>query len=131
MEGHPFYPSGPPAVHGGFSGSGFTGFSDYLKNKGFANNKDLLSILPDLDTIQQIKIDMVLHKDDYNDNNDWKKELIQVFKGKNDPKLIKRLISIISNDIKAHKHSNSKLDQALRQVYKQWLEKLYEKEKQH
>jgi hypothetical protein len=134
----PFYTTG-------FSGAGFPGFSDRLRQRGYSNEDNILAILPNLDTIQQIRLDMSLHQDAigsdsfpfhrnllYNDGK-WKEQLISVFKGNNNPHLIKKLIWIIKRDIQSHQNrlsnhitGSAEWHKTWIEVYHQWLKKLKE-----
>jgi hypothetical protein len=131
---------------GGVPASSGTGFSSFLANKGFEQERDLLSILPNLDPIQQIKIDknLNLQAADPNDKryphykgtliNDanWKKKLIHVFLGKEkNPHIIHELIHVIKRGIHSHQiqsgdelGGSSRWNKTWIEIYKKWLHKL-------
>lgn len=127
---------------GGMPGITGTGFSDYLANKGYSNEKDILWLLPRLDKVQQVEMDIKLNNngmDIFPDSKSllssdigWKKQLINVFKGGvNDPNLINSLVQVVKRGIASHKNRVSNQltgsdhwNEAWVQVYKQWLEEL-------
>lgn len=119
-----------------------TGFSDYLANKGYSNEKDILWLLPRLDKVQQVEMDIKLnnngmdvfpkHKSLLSSDIGWKKQLIDVFQGGvDDPNLINSLIQVVKRGIASHKNrvsnqltGSDRWNETWVQVYRQWLEEL-------
>jgi len=110
----------------------------------FVHEHDLLRLLPTLDTIQQIELDIALHDNAIKSGNfdqhrsllatdsKWKNKLIDVFRGKErNPKVISSLFHILHRDIHSHQGrvankltGSNRWNDAWAKVYKQWLEKL-------
>lgn len=132
----------PFGAWGGMPGITGVGFSDYLANKGYSNEKDILWLLPRLDKVQQVEMDIKLnnngmdvfprHKSLLSSDIGWKKQLINVFRdGINDPDLINSLIQVVKRGIASHKNrvsnqltGSDRWNETWIQVYKQWLEEL-------
>jgi hypothetical protein len=132
----------PLGAWGGMPGITGTGFSDYLANKGYSNEKDILWLLPRLDKVQQVEMDIKLnnngmdvfpkHKSLLSSDIGWKKQLINVFRdGVNDPDLINSLVQVVKRGIASHKNrvsnqltGSDRWNETWVQVYKQWLEEL-------
>jgi len=132
----------PFGAWGGMPGITGTGFSDYLANKGYSNEKDILWLLPRLDKVQQVEMDIKLnnngmdvfpkHKSLLSSDIGWKKQLINVFRGSvNDPDLINSLIQVVKRGIASHKNrvsnqltGSDRWNETWVQVYRQWLEEL-------
>ena len=120
-----------------------TGFSNYLANKGYSNEKDILWLLPRLDKVQQVEMDIKLNNngmDVFPDSKSllssdigWKKKLIDVFRGSvNDPNLINSLVKVVKRGIASHKNrvsnqltGSDRWNETWVQVYHQWLKELY------
>jgi len=119
-----------------------TGFSDYLENKGYSNEKDILWLLPRLDKVQQVKMDIKLnnngmdvfpkYKSLLSSDIGWKTQLIDVFKGSvHAPNLINLLIQVVKRGIASHKNrvsnqltGSDRWNETWVKVYRQWLEEL-------
>jgi hypothetical protein len=126
----------------GLPGGGFPGFSGYLSKYGYSNEKDIVSILPNLDPIQQVKLDIKLNMnatDTFpNDksllvsDSSLKRQLIPVFQGKiKDPRVIQSLIRVVERGIKSHQNrvsnqltGSSAWNATWIKVYQQWLNRL-------
>lgn len=133
----------PFGAWGGLSGTGFPGFSDYLKQKGYDGEKDIISLLPQLDTTQQVRLDILLNMngiDTFPDNSNLlvtnsnqKRKLIPIFKGKvKNPAKIEAAINIVLQSKKSHEQrvanqltGSHAWNDVWIQVYDQWLEKLH------
>lgn len=128
---------------GGISVGTGTGFSDYLANKGYSNEKDILWLLPRLDKVQQVEMDIKLnnkgmdtfpaHKSLLTSDINWKRRLIDVFRnGSADPELVKSLIAVVKRGIESHRNrvsnqltGSDRWNETWIEVYKQWLKELY------
>lgn len=128
---------------GGFAGNGYSGFSDYLAQKGFSHETNILNILPQLQPLDQLNLDIKLnmnnidafpnHRDLLISDSEWKKKLIPVFQGKEkNPTLIKTLIRVVHNAINSHKNRASNQltgsaawNKTWIKVYNQWLNHLH------
>lgn len=133
----------PFGAWGGMPGAGYPGFSNYLRNKGYDGEKNILTLLPQLDPIQQVKLDILLNMngidtfpDDSNllvTNSSQKKKLIPIFKGKvKNPAKIKAAINVVLQSKKSHEQRAANQltgshvwNDVWIQVYDQWLEKLH------
>ncbi len=102
----------PFGAWGGLPGTGFPGFSDYLKQNGFSNEKSILTLLPELSPVRQVKIDINLNMNGidafpnghllYSNAKD-KEMLIPIFKGEvKDPDTIKKAIRLVCKSKKTH-----------------------------
>lgn len=123
--------------------SGSPGFSNYLRQYGYSNENDILSILPNMDPIQQVKLDINLNMnaiDSFPNSNHLlvsnskdKKNLIPFFQGKiKDPNTIKQLIQVVENSKRTHQNrvanqltGSSDWNNTWIKVYDKWLKKLY------
>lgn len=138
-----FKESSPFGAWGGFPGTAGAGFSDYLANKGYSNERDILWLLPRLDKVQQVEMDIKLNnngmdtfpqnKSLLNSDIGWKKQLIDVFKnGTNDPNLVKSLIAVVKRGTASHKNrasnqltGSARWNETWIEVYNQWLKELH------
>lgn len=128
---------------GGFAGNGYNGFSGYLAKQGFSHETNILKILPELQPLDQLNLDIKLnmnnidafpdHKDLLISDSAWKKKLIPVFQGKErNPNLIRTLIGVVKNAINSHKNrvsnqltGSAAWNKTWIKVYEQWLHHLY------
>jgi len=133
----------PFGAWGGMPGGGAPGFSDYLAKNGYNNEQDIISILPDLDPVQQVMLDIKLNMNGvdnfpgngnllYSNSND-KKKLIPIFRGKvRNLAIIHAAINTVLQSKKSHEKraanqltgSHAWNDTWIR-VYNQWLKKLH------
>ena len=135
----------PFGAWGGQPGVGFPGFSDYLKNKGYDNEKNILDLLPKLSPEDQVKFDISLNMNSINtfphsdhllvSNSKSKAELIPFFQNKiNNPEKIRSLINLVKFSKKTHENraanqltgSHDWNDMWIG-IYNQWLKILYKK----
>ncbi len=127
----------------GFAGNGYPGFSSYLAKKGFSHETNILHILPNLEPLDQLNLDIKLnmnnidsfpnYKDLLISDSEWKKRLIPIFQGKErNPQVVKTLIGVVNNAINSHRNRMSNQltgsatwNKTWIKVYEQWLKYLY------
>lgn len=123
------------------------GFKEFIHDQQqFPNEKEILDTLPKLDPVEQIRVDIGLHRkaidsgnfqafsDVLSTDSKWKDKLIDVFTGREtDPGLIAQMKQLIMRDIESHKHrqpnmftGSNEWHQMWINVYNQWLQKLGE-----
>lgn len=133
----------PFGAWGGFPVTTGVGFSNYLNKHGYSNETGILGILPKLDPVQQVKLDINLNMNGINtfpdsnkllvDNSKEKAKLIPFFQGKiRDPQTIQSLIGVVEYSKKSHEQrasnqltGSSVWNNTWIQVYNQWLKKLH------
>lgn len=136
-----FKEDSPFNAWGGVPGSG-PGLSTTLQQRGFSNEDSILKILPNLDPVQQVQLDIALNHNGVGrfpqyegllkSDAKWKLKLIDVFQGRenNNPNLINLLIKVVKRGIASHNRSASQLtgsdewNQVWTTVYHQWLKEL-------
>jgi hypothetical protein len=114
-----------------------------LNKQGYSHETNILDLLPRLNPIQQVKIDIALnmngidafpgHSNLLVSDSQWKQKLIPVFQGKEkNPQVIQTLIGVVKNAIQSHKNRASNQltgsaawNQTWIHVYNQWLKKLH------
>lgn len=121
-------------------------FKQFLE-QAFPNELNILSKLPNLNTVQQLALDRQLHKDAVNkgtfgsqstqlaQDSDWKAKISDVFQGKElNPDVIYQLIALLEKDIASHKNQiisqktgSNDWHQAWINVYIDWIRKLRNK----
>jgi hypothetical protein len=134
----------PFGAWGGFPNDASPGFSGFLRRQGYSNEKNIIDLIPNLDPVQQVKLDISLNMDGINiipsggkllyDNAKDKRILIPIFKGEErDPNIIKQAIELVQKSKESHKNrvasqwTGSDVWNTLWiRVYDQWLEKLKE-----
>jgi hypothetical protein len=133
----------PFSAAGGLPGAGGPGFSDYLRRQGYDNEKSLLTLIPQLKPVDQVKLDIQLNMNGIDNfpnsghllvNNSKEKEgLIPIFKGKvRNPDVIKSFIPVVERSKQSHQErasnqltgSHAWNDMWIK-VYDQWLNRLY------
>lgn len=119
------------------------GFSDYLRKKGYDNEKSILTLLPQLDPVDQVRLDIQLNMNGIDNfpgsghllvNNSKDKEgLIPIFQGKvRNPEVIKSYMDVVRQSKKSHMQrasnqltgSHAWNDMWIK-VYDQWLNRLH------
>ncbi len=132
----------PFGAWGGLPGTGYPGFSDYLRKKGYQNEKNILTLLPELDPVDQVKLDIQLNMSGVDTfpgsshllvtNSKEKAGLIPIFQGKvKNPEVIKSFIDVVERSKQSHEQraanqltgSHAWNDTWIK-VYNQWLKKL-------
>jgi hypothetical protein len=133
----------PFGAWGGLPGAGGPGFSDYLRKKGYDNENNILTLLPQLDPIDQVRLDIQLNMNGIDvfpgsshmlvNNSQEKEGLIPIFQGKiRNPQIIKSYIDVVERSKRSH------MQRAANQltgshawndtwiiVYNQWLKRLH------
>jgi hypothetical protein len=119
------------------------GFSDYLRKKGYDNENNILTLLPQLDPVDQVKLDIQLNMngiDTFPDsshllinNSADKKGLIPIFQGKvRNPQVIKSYIGVVENSKRSHMQraanqmtGSHAWNDVWIKVYNQWIKRLH------
>lgn len=133
----------PFGAWGGQPGTAGPGFSDYLRRQGYDNEKSLLTLIPQLKPVDQVKLDIRLNMNGINtfpnssnllvNNSKDKEGLIPIFQGKvKNPNIIKSFIPVVELSKKSHQErasnqltgSHAWNDMWIK-VYDQWLNRLY------
>lgn len=133
----------PFGAWGGMPGAGYPGFSSYLKNKGYDGEKNILTLLPQLDPVDQVKLDIQLNMNGIDtfpnsghllvNNSQQKAGLIPIFQGKvRNPQVIKSYIGVVEDSKRSHMQraanqmtgSHAWNDTWIR-VYNQWIKRLH------
>jgi len=133
----------PFGAWGGSPNVAGPGFSDYLRQRGYSNENDILKLLPQLDPVDQVRLDMQLNMNGVDTfpssshllvtNSKDKAGLIPIFRGKvKNPQTIKYFIGVVNDSKKSHQQraanqltgSHAWNDTWIR-VYDQWLKRLY------
>jgi|SRR5581483_8109435 len=133
----------PFSAAGGLPGTGYPGFSDYLRQKGYSNEDNILKILPQLSPVEQVKLDIKLNMNGIDafpgsshllvNNSRDKEGLIPIFQGKvKDTNIIRRYIDVVKQSKQSHMHRASNQltgshdwNNMWIKVYDQWLKVLY------
>ena len=132
----------PLGAWGGQPNVAGPGFSDYLRKKGYDNEKSILTLLPQLDPVDQVRLDIQLNMNGIDsfpgsghlliNNSQQKQGLIPIFQGKvKNPKVIKSYIDVVEKSKRSHMQraanpltgSHAWNDVWIR-VYDQWLNRL-------
>lgn len=119
------------------------GFSDYLRKKGYDNEKSILTLLPQLDPVDQVRLDIQLNMNGIDNfpgsghllvNNSKDKEgLIPIFQGRvRNPEVIKSYMDVVRQSKRSHMQraanqltgSHAWNDMWIK-VYDQWLNRLH------
>jgi hypothetical protein len=132
----------PFGAWGGLPGTGSPGLSSFLRNKGYSNEEDTITLLPKLDAADQVRFDIMLNMngisafpDEKNllvNNSKEKEKLILIFQGKlRDAQSIKDAIKVVHQSKASHQNrvgnqatGSSVWNQTWMRVYDQWLAKL-------
>lgn len=132
----------PFGAWGGLPGAGYPGFSSFLRNKGYSNEEDTITLLPKLDAADQVRLDIMLNMNGISafpggkhllvNNSKEKEKLIQIFLGNvRDADSIKDAIEVILQSKASHENrvgnqatGSSAWNQVWMRVYDQWLVKL-------
>lgn len=133
----------PFGTWGGLPGNGSPGFSNYLRKQGYNGEKNILTLIPQLNPVQQVKLDIELNMNGIENfpgsghllvnNSEEKKGLIPIFQGKvKNPRVIKSLIPVIERSKRSHEEraanqltgSHAWNDMWIK-VYDQWLHRIY------
>ena len=133
----------PFGAWGGSPNVAGPGFSDFLRKKGYDNEKNILTLLPQLDPVDQVKLDIQLNMNGIDNfpgsghllvnNSEQKKGLIPIFQGKvRNPQVIKSYIGVVNQSKESHKRraanqltgSHAWNDMWIK-VYDQWLHRLH------
>jgi len=132
----------PSGAWGGMPGNGTAGFSGYLRKKGYDNENNILTLLPQLDPVDQVRLDIQLNMNGIDsfpgsghllvNNSKQKAGLIPIFQGKvQNPQVIKSYIGVVEDSKRSHMQraanqltgSHDWNDTWIR-VYDQWIKRL-------
>lgn len=132
----------PFGAWGGLPGAGGPGFSDFLRRKGYSNEENILSLLPQLDPVNQVKLDIQLNMNGIDtfpnsghmlvNNSQQKQGLIPIFQGKvRNPQVIKSYIGVVEQSKRSHMQraanqmtGSHAWNNTWIKVYNQWLKRL-------
>jgi hypothetical protein len=133
----------PFGAWGGLPGAGYPGFSDYLRRKGYSNEKNILNLLPQLDPIDQVRLDIQLNMNGVDafpgsshmlvNNSHEKQGLIPIFQGKiRNPQTIRSYIDMVERSKRSHMQraanqltGSHAWNYTWIKVYNQWLKILH------
>ena len=119
-------------------------FREYLFEKRYQHEQEILSQLPSMDIVKQIETDIALHNSaiekgtfghassELAQDNAWKYKLLNIVSGQEkNPVVIHQVIDVIKNDMQSHQNRQSTPDTGSQDwhsmwlsVYGQWLHKL-------
>lgn len=132
----------PFGAWGGLPGAGGPGFSDFLRRKGYSNEENILNLLPKLDPIDQVRLDIQLNMNGIDtfpnsshmlvSNSQQKQGLIPIFQGKvRNPAVIKSYIGVVEQSKRSHMQraanqmtGSHAWNNTWIKVYNQWLKRL-------
>ena len=133
----------PFGAWGGSPNVAGPGFSDFLKRKGYSNEENILNLLPKLNPIDQVRLDIQLNMNGIDtfpnsshmlvNNSQQKQGLIPIFQGKvRNPEVIKSYIDVVEQSKRSHMQraanqmtgSHAWNDTWIK-VYNQWLKRLH------
>jgi hypothetical protein len=133
----------PFGAWGGLPGAGGPGFSDFLRKKGYSNETNILTLLPQLDPVNQVKLDIQLNMNGIDtfpssshmlvNNSQQKQGLIPIFQGKvRNPAVIKSYINVVEQSKRSHMQraanqmtGSHDWNNTWLKVYNQWLKRLH------
>ena len=133
----------PFGAWGGLPGAGGPGFSDFLRRKGYSNEENILNLLPRLDPIDQVRLDIQLNMNGIDvfpnsshmlvNNSQQKQGLIPIFQGKvRNPAVIKSYIDVVEQSKRSHVQraanqmtGSHAWNSTWIKVYNQWLKRLH------
>lgn len=133
----------PFGAWGGLPGAGGPGFSDYLRRKGYSNEENILNLLPKLNPVDQVNLDIQLNMNGIDNfpgdghllvsNAKDKEGLIPIFQGKiKNPQVIKSYIDVVERSKRTHiQRAANQLtgshawNDTWIKVYNQWLKRLH------
>lgn len=119
------------------------GFSDFLRKKGYDNEKNILTLLPQLNPVDQVRLDIKLNMNGIDvfpgsshmlvNNSQDKQGLIPIFQGKvKNPQVIQSYIDVVEDSKRSHmKRAANQLtgshdwNDTWIKVYNQWLKILH------
>lgn len=132
----------PFGAWGGLPGAGGPGFSDFLRRKGYSNEENILNLLPKLNPIDQVRLDIQLNMNGIDtfpnsshmlvNNSQQKQGLIPIFQGKvRNPAVIKSYIDVVEQSKRSHMQraanqitGSHAWNNTWIKVYNQWLKRL-------
>lgn len=133
----------PFGAWGGLPGAGGPGFSDFLRRKGYSNEENILNLLPRLNPIDQVRLDIQLNMNGIDtfpnsshmlvNNSQQKQGLIPIFQGKvRNPAVIKSYIDVVEQSKRSHMQraanqmtGSHAWNNTWIKVYNQWLKRLH------